>query len=56
MKLSLAATLRLTLVPILLTARADDLRGSSFSFGPRAMAAYLRYPLLAARERLGGRR
>jgi dolichol-phosphate mannosyltransferase len=42
-------------VPIVLTTRADELRGSSFSFGPRAMAAYLRYPLLAARERIGGR-
>lgn len=43
-------------VPIVLTARTDELRGSSFSFGPRAMAAYLRYPLLAARERIGGGR
>jgi dolichol-phosphate mannosyltransferase len=42
-------------VPIMLTTRVDELRGSSFSFGPRAMAAYLRYPLLTARERLAGR-
>lgn len=42
-------------IPIVLTARTDDLRGSSFSFGPRAMAAYLRYPMLAARDRIGGR-
>jgi len=43
-------------VPIVLTARDDSLRGSSFSFGPRAMASYLKYPLLTARERLGGAR
>jgi dolichol-phosphate mannosyltransferase len=39
-------------VPIVLTARGGELRGSSFSFGLRAMAAYLRYPLLTARDRV----
>jgi dolichol-phosphate mannosyltransferase len=39
-------------VPIVLTARAGARRASSFSFGPRAMAAYLKYPLLAARDRV----
>jgi dolichol-phosphate mannosyltransferase len=38
-------------VPIVLTARAGDLRASSFSFGPRAMARYLKYPLLSAAQR-----
>jgi dolichol-phosphate mannosyltransferase len=39
-------------VPIVLTARSSELRPSSFSFGPEAMARYLRYPLLSARDRL----
>jgi dolichol-phosphate mannosyltransferase len=39
-------------VPIVLTARSAELRVSSFSFGPRAMASYLKYPLLSARDRL----
>jgi dolichol-phosphate mannosyltransferase len=39
-------------VPIVLTARDDGQRASSFSFGPRAMATYLKYPLLAARDRI----
>lgn len=39
-------------VPIVLTARTPEQGSSSFSFGLRAMAAYLRYPLLSARERL----
>jgi dolichol-phosphate mannosyltransferase len=39
-------------VPIVLTTRGNELRPSSFSFGPRAMAGYLRYPLLSAGERL----
>jgi dolichol-phosphate mannosyltransferase len=34
-------------VPIVLTARTDDLRPSSFSFGPRAMLRYLKYPALS---------
>jgi dolichol-phosphate mannosyltransferase len=42
-------------VPIVLTSRADELRPSSFSFGAGAMARYLKYPLLSARERLLGR-
>jgi dolichol-phosphate mannosyltransferase len=42
-------------VPIVLTSRAGELRPSSFSFGPGAMARYLKYPLLSARERLLGR-
>lgn len=40
-------------VPIVLTARSGPQRGSSFSFGPRAMARYLKYPLLSL---AGGRR
>jgi dolichol-phosphate mannosyltransferase len=39
-------------VPIVLTSRPDDRRASSFSFGPRAMATYLKYPLLAALDAL----
>jgi len=35
-------------VPIVLTARTDELGASSFSFGPAAMARYLKYPLRAA--------
>jgi dolichol-phosphate mannosyltransferase len=42
-------------VPVVLTARSGDLRPSSFSFGPRAMARYLKYPLLSARDRIAGR-
>lgn len=38
-------------VPIVLTARTDNRRASSFSFGPRAMARYLKYPLLSAVRR-----
>ena len=38
-------------VPIVLTARTGELRGSSFSFGPRAMWSYLKYPLLSALRR-----
>lgn len=34
-------------VPITLTARSGVLRPSSFSFGPRALWRYLKYPLLA---------
>jgi dolichol-phosphate mannosyltransferase len=34
-------------VPIVLTARTDDLRPSSFSFGPRALLRYLKYPVLS---------
>lgn len=34
-------------VPVVLTARTGDRRSSSFSFGPRAMARYLKYPLLS---------
>jgi len=34
-------------VPVVLTARAGDLAPSSFSFGPRAMGRYLKYPLLS---------
>jgi dolichol-phosphate mannosyltransferase len=41
-------------VPIVLTARDDDQRASTFSFGPTAMATYLKYPLLAARDRVRG--
>jgi dolichol-phosphate mannosyltransferase len=41
-------------VPIVLTSRTADHRASSFSFGPRAMARYLKYPLLSA-ARLGPR-
>jgi dolichol-phosphate mannosyltransferase len=40
-------------VPIVLTARTDDLRPSSFSFGPRAMLRYLKYPLLSFFDRRG---
>jgi dolichol-phosphate mannosyltransferase len=42
-------------VPIVLTSRADDRRASTFSFGPLAMARYLKYPLLAARDRARAR-
>jgi dolichol-phosphate mannosyltransferase len=38
-------------VPILLTARRGYQRPSSFSFGPRAMMRYLRYPFLSALHR-----
>jgi dolichol-phosphate mannosyltransferase len=38
-------------VPIVLTARTDDLRPSSFSFGPRAMLRYLKYPALSFFDR-----
>ena len=38
-------------VPIVLRARSHDLRASSFSFGPRAMTRYLKYPILSAVER-----
>lgn len=34
-------------VPVVLTARTGDQTPSSFSFGPRAMARYLKYPLLS---------
>jgi len=33
-------------VPIVLTTRVGELRASSFSFGPVAMAKYLKYPVL----------
>ena len=39
-------------VPIVLTARGTNLRPSSFAFGPRAMARYLKYPLLSRWHRL----
>jgi dolichol-phosphate mannosyltransferase len=39
-------------VPIVLTSRAAGQRVSSFSFGPRAMGTYLKYPLLAVRDRV----
>jgi hypothetical protein len=39
-------------VPIVLTSRAEHLRGTAFDYGPRALWSYLRYPLLAARDRL----
>ncbi len=42
-------------VPIVLTARTDDLRPSSFSFGPRAMLRYLKYPTLSFFDRRGQR-
>jgi dolichol-phosphate mannosyltransferase len=38
-------------VPIVLTARRGDRRASSFSFGPRTMARYMKYPLLSALQR-----
>lgn len=41
-------------VPIVLTARTAELRSSAFSFGPRAMARYLKYPLLSASARVRG--
>lgn len=34
-------------VPVVLTARTGELAPSSFSFGPRAMARYLKYPVLS---------
>jgi dolichol-phosphate mannosyltransferase len=43
-------------VPVVLTARTGDLASSSFSFGPRAMARYLKYPLLTFVDRRGGSR
>lgn len=43
-------------VPIVLTARGPGQRRSSFSFGPRAMAKYLEYPVRAAFERARSRR
>ena len=39
-------------IPIVLTARSGDLGPSSFSFAPAALARYLKYPLLAAVERV----
>jgi len=42
-------------VPIVLTSRAEHLRGSSFDYGPRALWGYLRYPLATAVERLRSR-
>jgi glycosyltransferase involved in cell wall biosynthesis len=39
-------------VPIVLTTRSSELRASSFSFGPSAMASYLKYPLLSALTQL----
>lgn len=41
-------------VPNVLTNRAEHLRGSSFSYGPRALWSYLKYPLLTALDRLRG--
>jgi dolichol-phosphate mannosyltransferase len=38
-------------VPIVLTARTTEQGRSSFSFGPRAMLSYLRYPARSALER-----
>jgi dolichol-phosphate mannosyltransferase len=38
-------------VPIVLSARRPEQGRSSFSFGPRAIASYLRYPVLSAVER-----
>lgn len=38
-------------VPIVLTSRAEHLRPSSFTFGPRALFAYLKYPALSATHR-----
>src|SRR5437764_14305439 len=42
--------LRYAEVPIVLTARSGDLQASSFSFGPRSLASYLKYPTLPALE------
>lgn len=42
-------------VPVILTSRSGDLRPSMFDYRPRALWRYLRYPLLAAAERLRGR-
>jgi dolichol-phosphate mannosyltransferase len=38
-------------VPVVLTTRAAHLRGTSFDYSPGAIWRYLRYPLLAARDR-----
>jgi dolichol-phosphate mannosyltransferase len=42
-------------VPVVLTARTGDLAPSSFSFGPRAMMRYLKYPVLSFVSRRGPR-
>jgi hypothetical protein len=42
-------------VPVVLTSRSGDLRPSMFDYRPHALWRYLRYPLLAAVERLRGR-
>ena len=41
-------------VPVVLTARTAEQGASSFSFGPGAMARYLKYPLLSAAARIRG--
>lgn len=43
-------------VPVVLTDRAEHLRASTFSYRPGLLWRYLRWPLLAARDRLVGRR
>jgi dolichol-phosphate mannosyltransferase len=42
-------------VPNILGARADHLRPTAFDYRPNALWRYLRYPLLAARDRALGR-
>jgi len=42
-------------VPNVLTNRGEHLSGSSFSYGPRALWGYLKYPLQTAFDRLRGR-
>jgi dolichol-phosphate mannosyltransferase len=41
-------------VPVILTSRSGELRASAFSYSPSALWRYLRYPLLAAVDRLRG--
>lgn len=43
-------------VPIVLTDRAAGLRGSTFDYRPRALARYLKYPVLEAVRRLSPHR
>ena len=42
-------------VPVILTGRSADLRPSMFDYRPRSLWRYMRYPLLAAVDRLLGR-
>jgi dolichol-phosphate mannosyltransferase len=42
-------------IPIVLKTRSADLRRSSFSFGLKAMARYLKYPLSSAVDRIAHR-